>query len=114
MCSSVFLYILMLLNILGACEFPIAHVFFVCISEERAAEAKASILEYLLRHALIFWKKEKENKKTQRHYPILSLSPPYSPSFAPFSLSVSLTKAAVSSKMRPRSEGMQMKSLLVD
>lgn len=30
------------------------------------------------------------------------------------SLSVSLTKAAVSSKMRPRTEGMQMKSLLVD
>lgn len=35
-------------------------------------------------------------------------------SFLPPSLSVSLTKAAVSSKMRPRTEGMQMKSLLVD
>lgn len=60
-------------------------------------------------------KKRRQKTHTHKHSPIHSFSISHSLSSAlSLSLSVSLTKAAVSSKMRPRTEGMQMKSLLVD
>lgn len=78
------------------------------------------IEEFLLRHGEYHppsGKKEEKEKQTFPHpfsfsslFSILHLLR----SAFSISLSVSLTKAAVSSKMRPRMEGMQMKSLLVD
>ena len=116
-----------------AWEFECAYALCVCVcvwERERETGCQGKVLrrkgiyirECLPRHGdwnhLPSGKKE-ELKKTQTFPHPFSFSSLFSIlhslcSAFSLSLSVSLTKAAVSSKMRPRTEGMQMKSLLVD
>lgn len=92
----------------------------VCVSGESAAEEmhilKVFVWAWRLLSSFFLQREKKKTKKhTHKHSPIHSFSISHSLSSAlSLSLSVSLTKAAVSSKMRPHTEGMQMKSLLVD
>lgn len=94
----------------------------VCVSGESAAEERHILREKcLLRHGDCYHppsgKKKRRKKQTFSHP--FSFSSLFSIlhflcSALSLALSVSLTKAAVSSKMRPHAEGMQMKSSLVD
>ena len=112
-------------------EFEYAHALCVCVCvcQGKVLQSKGIykyiyiyiyIEEFLLRHGEYHppsGKKEEKEKQTFPHP--FSFSSSFSilhllRSAFSISLSVSLTKAAVSSKMRPRMEGMQMKSLLVD
>lgn len=125
-------YIFIFLNILViVLESLNTRMHCVCVSVwQRVTVCQGKVLQrkgiYIYRNvclgmetAIIFLlaKKKKKNPQTFPHpfsfsslFSILHL---LCSAFS-LSLSVSLTKAAVSSKMRPRTEGMQMKSLLVD
>lgn len=107
-----------------AWEFEYARALCVwdCVSGESAAEERHIYGKVWLdmETAIIFLLARKEEEKNTNISPhpfsfssLFSILHTLSPAFS-LSLSVSLTKAAVSSKMRPRTEGMQMKSLLVD
>lgn len=121
-------YIFIFLNILViVLESLNMHMHCVCMTvcQGKVLQRKGIyiyIQECLLRHGDCYHPPsgKKRRKKTLQTFPhpfsfssLFSILHLLSSAFS-LSLSVSLTKAAVSSKMRPRTEGMQMKSLLVD
>lgn len=122
-------YIFIFLNILViVLESLNTHMHCVCVTacdcvsgKSAAEERHIYIQECLLRHGDCYHlpSGKKEEKKAHKHshpfsfFSLFSILHLLCSAFS-LSLSVSLTKAAVSSKMRPRTEGMQMKSLLVD